>query len=125
MADAVVGNATVGPDVASSTSGGTTLRVLDRHVRTLVGIALVQHGAQEADAAVSVGAWHDRFARLLHAVSLEFGTEAMATASEYAATALEHGLLYPSDELDAFIRTVASSVRTTSRDLLKGTPFGA
>ncbi|MCW2961272.1 MAG: hypothetical protein JWM90_1659 [Thermoleophilia bacterium] len=100
------------------------LRVLDGHVRALVRVALVQQSLRENDVAAGVAEFHERCARLLHAVSLEHGTDAMSTASEYAVTSLEAGLLYP-DELDSFIRSVAGSVRATSRDLTKATPFGS
>ncbi len=49
----------------------------------------------------------------------------MSTAAEYAATALEAGSLYPGDELEAFLRTVAAGVRTTAKELTKSNPFGS
>ncbi|MCB0880332.1 MAG: hypothetical protein KDC46_15275 [Thermoleophilia bacterium] len=77
------------------------------------------------DMAAGVGDLHTRLARHLHEISLELGTDAMATAAEYAATALEAGTLYPGDELERFLVDVARAVRASSKDLTKHTPFGA
>lgn len=103
----------------------SALRVLDRHTRTIVRHALAQHAIQGTDVAEGVTALHDRVARLLHAISLEHGTDAMSTAAEYGATALEAGTMYPGDELEAFLREVAAGVRATAKDLTRSTPFGA
>ncbi len=126
-----------GSDMAESGSGsGTTtqvggpaavasaMRVLDRHVRALVRHALAQHAVQGANVA-DVAALHDRLAKLLHAISLEHGTDAMSTAAEYGAAALEAGSLYPGDELEVFLRDVAAGVRATAKELTRSTPFGA
>jgi hypothetical protein len=103
----------------------SALRVLDRHARTLVRLALAQHAVQGSDVAQGVTGLHDRLAKHLHALSLEHGTDAMSTAAEYAAAALEAGSLYPGDELETFLRDVAAGVRATAKDLTKSTPFGA
>ncbi|MCW2928870.1 MAG: hypothetical protein JWM86_2838 [Thermoleophilia bacterium] len=125
MADAGAGGATSGPQVGGPAAIASALRVLDRHARTLVKLAVAQHAITDGDTAAGVGAWHDRTSRLLHAISLEHGTDAMATAAEYGAAALEAGSIYPGDELDAFLREVAASVRATSRDLTKASPFSS
>lgn len=106
-------------------SVASALRVLDRHARTLVRLALVQQTVPGNDVADGVTGLHDRLSKLLHAISLEHGTDAMSTAAEYAASALEAGSLYPGDELEAFLRDVAAGVRATSKELTKSTPFGS
>jgi hypothetical protein len=103
----------------------TALRVLDRHVRVLVRHSISQHAISGGDLAAGVGVLHEQLAGHLHAISLEHGTDAMSTAAEYAAASLEAGSLYPGDELEVFLGTVARSVRATSRDLTKRTPFGS
>lgn len=104
----------------------TALRVLDGHVRTIVRLAIAQHAIhEEGGAANGVGALHERIARLLHELSLEHGTDAMSTAAEYAASALEAGILYLGEELETFLRDVTASVRATSKDLTRSTPFGS
>jgi hypothetical protein len=119
---AAAGSAT---QVGGPAAVASALQVLDRHARTLVRLALAQHAIRDTDVAGGVGSLHDRLARLLHALSLEHGTDAMSTAAEYAAAALEAGSLYPGDELEAFLRDVTASVRTTSKELTRSTPFGA
>ncbi|MCW2921205.1 MAG: hypothetical protein JWL76_1079 [Thermoleophilia bacterium] len=106
-------------------SVASALHVLDRHARTLVGLALAQHSVQGGDIAEGVVELHDRLSQLLHAISLEHGTDAMSTAAEYAARAQEAGSLYPGDELETFLRDVAAGVRATAKDLTKSTPFGS
>ena len=101
------------------------LRVLDRHARTIVKLIVAQQALGGSDTATEVAKWHDRISRLLHSISLEHGTDAMSTAAEYAVAALESGTLYAGDELDAFLRSVAASVRTTSREITKSSPFGS
>lgn len=103
----------------------TAMRVLDRHARTLVRHALAQQAVPGTNVADGVVALHDRIAKLLHAISLEHGTDAMSTAAEYGASALEAGSLYPGDELEAFLRDVAAGVRATSKELTRSTPFGS
>ncbi|MCW2925355.1 MAG: hypothetical protein JWM98_2759 [Thermoleophilia bacterium] len=111
-------------DVGGPAAVAAALRDLDRHARTIVKLALAGGALRDADLAEGVGELHARIAQSLHAISLEHGTDAMSTAAEYAATALESGLLYPGDELDRFLRDVAASARATSRDLTKGSPLG-
>ena len=103
----------------------TALRVLDRHARIIVRHSIAQHALHGNDAAMAVGDLHDRVSRLLHDISLEHGTDAMSTAAEYAAAALDAGTLYPGDELDVFLRQVASAARVTAKELTKSTPFGS
>jgi tRNA A37 threonylcarbamoyltransferase TsaD len=93
------------------------LRVLDRHTRTIVKHGLSQQSIAGPSLAEGVGEQHDHVARLLQELSLEHGTEAMSTAAEYAAVALEAGSLYVGEELDSFLRDVAGSVRATSKEL--------
>lgn len=124
------GNASGSGAGAATQVGGpaavaSALRVLDRHVRTLVRHALAQHAVQGNNVAAGVTELHGRIAKLLHSISLEHGTDAMSTAAEYGAAALEAGTLYPGDELEAFLREVAAGVRATSKDLTKSTPFRA
>lgn len=101
----------------------SALRVLDRHARTLVRLSLVQHAIRDSDVAAGVTTLHDRLARVLHVISLEHGTDAMSTAAEYAAAALEAGSLYPGDELESFLRDVSAGVRATSKDLTRSGPL--
>ena len=118
-----------------STAGGTgtgsaqvttgPLRLLDRHARTIVKHAIAQHGIRGSDFAAGVAEHHDHLCHVLHEIQLEHGSDAMNTAGEYAAAALESGALYPGEELDSFLRNVAASVRATSKDLSKSTPFGS
>lgn len=113
------------PQVGGPAAVAAALRVLDRHVRTLVRHSIAQHAIRDGDVAAGVGALHGRLATRLHRISLEHGTDAMSTAAEYAAAALESGTLYPGEELDTFLVEVARSVRTTARDLMRSTPFRA
>lgn len=103
----------------------TAMGMLDQHVRVLVRHSISQQAIRDADLAAGIGELHGRIASRLHAISLEHGSDAMSTAAEYAATALEAGSLYPGDELDAFLTEVAARVRATSKGLAKSTPFGA
>lgn len=123
MADSRSGSQTT-TQMGGPAAVASALRVLDRHVRTLVRHALAQHAVQ-GSVADGVTELHDRLAKLLHAISLEHGTDAMSTAAEYAASALEAGSLYPGDELEAFLREVAAGVRATSKELTRSTPFGS
>jgi hypothetical protein len=100
------------------------LRLIDRHARTIVKHAIAQHGIRGSDFAAGVAEHHGHLSRVLHEIQLEHGSDAMNTAGEYAAAALESGSLYPGEELDSFLRSVAASVRATSKDLTKNTPFG-
>jgi hypothetical protein len=109
--------------VTASTITGP-LRLLDRHARTIVKHAIAQHGIRSGDLAEGVAEHHTHVSKVLHEIQLEHGSDAMNTAAEYAAAALEAGSLYPGEELDAFLRSTASAVRNTSRDLMKSTPFG-
>lgn len=113
------------PQVGGPAAVAAALRVLDRHTRTLVKLVLAHRGVDDADLARGVCDQHDRIAHVLHAISLEHGTDAMNTAAEYAATALDTGSLYPGEELETFLRDVAGRVRATARDLTKSTPYGA
>ena len=116
----------VGPALAGGPAAiASSLRVLERHVRVLVRHAITQQAIRDADLAAGVSQLHDRLATHLHAISLEHGTDAMSTAAEYAATALEAGAIYPGDELEGFLASVAASARTTSKELTRHTPFGA
>lgn len=124
MAESRSGSQTTTP-MGGPAAVASALRVLDRHTRTLVRHALAQNAVQGNDVAAGVTALHDRLAKLLHAISLEHGTDAMSTAAEYGAVALEAGTLYPGDELEVFLREVATGVRTTSKELTKSTPFGS
>lgn len=125
MADAA-GPATTGAtQVGGPAAIASALRVLDRHVRVLVRHSITQQAIRDSDLASGVAALHERLASQLHAISLEHGTDAMSTAAEYAATALDSGSLYPGDELEAFLTRVAGDVRATSKALTKSTPFGA
>ncbi len=111
---------------AAAGSGSTgALRVLDRHVRAIVRLAIAQHAIRDADTAEGVSQLHDRVSIVLHEITLEHGTDAMATAAEYATAALDVGTLYPGDELEAFLRSVAASTRSTSKELTRHTPFGS
>ena len=126
MSEAGSTGTTAGPtQVGGPAAVAGALRVLDRHTRVLVKLSIAQQTIQDVDLAHGVGDLHDRLARLLHGISLEHGTDAMSTAAEYAAAAIDAGSLYPGDELDAFLGGVALAARTTSRELMKGTPFGA
>lgn len=112
------------PQVAGPAAVAGALRVLDRHARTIVKLTLAQHAIEEVSLAAGVANRHDRIAHVLHEISLEHGTDAMNTAAEYAAAALDAGSLYPGEELEGFLREVAAAVRATARDLTKATPFG-
>lgn len=112
------------PQVAGPAAVAGALRVLDRHARTMVKLSITAQAVTGNDLAAGVAAEHDRVAHTLHEISLEHGTDAMNTAAEYAACALEAGSLYHGEELDTFMRDVAVSVRNTSRELTKHTPFG-
>ena len=98
---------------------------LEANVRAIVRVGLEKNIMRNVDTALGVAEWHDRTARQLHQISLAYGTDAMKTAAGYAIAALEGGLLYPGQELETFLATVAEGVRQTSRELAKGTPFGA
>lgn len=113
------------PQVGGPAAVSAALRVLDRHVRTLVRHSIAQQAVSEATVAEGVGALHARLAGRLHRISLEHGTDAMSTAAEYAAAALEAGSIYPGDELDTFLGEVARSVRATAKDLTRTAPYGA
>jgi hypothetical protein len=123
MADGASGGATTQVGGPAAIAGA--LRVLDRHARTIVRLAIAQHVIRDADVAGGVASMHDRVSTVLHEVSLEHGTDAMATAAEYAAAALDAGTLYPGEELEAFVRSVAAGARATSKELTRHTPFGA
>lgn len=114
-----------GPQVGGPAAASSSLRMLDRHVRTLVRHSIAQQAIRDSDVATGVGVLHGRLAACLHRISLEHGTDAMSTAAEYAAVALESGSLYPGEELDAFLAQVARSVRATAKDLTRPTQFGA
>ena len=113
------------PEVGGPAAVAAALRQLDRHTRTLVKHALATQSISDTDLAAGVGAQHDHIATVLHEISLEHGTDAMSTAAEYADAALQAGSLYAGEELDTFLPSVAASVRSTSRELTKSTPFGA
>lgn len=113
------------PQVGGPAAVSAALRVLDRHVRTLVRHSIAQQAIRDGDVAAGVGALHARLATRLHRISLEHGTDAMSTAAEYAAAALESGTLYSGEELDTFLVEVARSVRATAKDLTRSTPFRA
>lgn len=119
------GNGGSAIQVGGPAAVATALRVLDRHVRVIVRHSISQQAIRDSDLAEGVGALHGRIARHLHGLSLEHGTDAMSTAAEYAAASLEAGSIYSGDELDAFLTDVARSVRATSRNLTRSTPFGA
>lgn len=104
-------------------SGEATMHAaIEGHVRALVRAALAQGATRgPVDAASSVARWHDGIAASLHAVAIDFGTEATSTAAEYGVAALEAGVLYPGDELEAFLREVGGAVRATTRRLATGT----
>ena len=120
------GSGGTGQSLATSTAAATgPLRLLDRHARTIVKHAIAQHGIRSSDLAAGVAEHHDQISHVLHEIQLEHGADAMNTAGEYAAAALEAGSLYPGEELDTFLRAIAASVRATSRDLTKSTPFGS
>jgi hypothetical protein len=127
MGDAAVG---AGAGAAVGAMGGpaavsAALGVLDHHARVLVRHAIAHQAIGGGDLVDGVGELHAHVAGLLHAISLEHGSDAMATAADYAAAALHAGSLYPGAELDAFLARVAASVRTTSKELTRATPFGA
>lgn len=124
MADAG-SSSTSATGVGGPAAVASALRMMDRHTRTLVKLVLTQQAIPGNDVAQGVGELHARIATLLHGISLEHGNDAMATAAEYGAVALESGVLYAGDELESFLQDVAASVRATSRELAKGTPFGA
>lgn len=113
------------PQVAGPAAVAGAMRLLDRHVRAIVKLAIAQHGIRDGDLAQGVAQRHDRIARVLHEISLEHGTDAMNTAAEYAAAALDAGSIYQGEELEDFLRSVAAAVRTTTRELSKSTPFGS
>jgi hypothetical protein len=117
------GGATGSSDQAIGTLTGP-LRLIDRHARTIVKHAIAQHGIRGSDLAAGVAEHHDQICHVLHEIQLEHGSDAMNTAGEYAAAALESGSIYPGEELDSFLRTIATAARTTARDLTKSTPFG-
>lgn len=113
-----------GSQLGGPASVAAALRVLDRHVRTLVRHSIAQQAIRDGDVAAGVGALHGRLATRLHGISLEHGTDAMSTAAEYAAAALESGSLYAGEELEAFLGDVARSVRATSKELTRTQPYG-
>lgn len=106
----------------SSMSGpaaiAATFANLERHVRIIVGIA-IEKQAIHGDVAAGIGDMHDRVAHLFDEVTRDYGTDTMVAAAEYAAAALEAGLIYPGDEVEHFVRAVARSVRATTRALAK------
>ncbi|MCW2973576.1 MAG: hypothetical protein JWN72_1849 [Thermoleophilia bacterium] len=112
---------TAGNNAAAKAAMGS----LEANVRAIVRVGLEKNIMRDADTGEGVAAWHDRVARCLHETGLKYGTDAMKTAASYAIAALEGGLLYPGEELETFIETVAGGVRQTSRELSKGVPFGA
>ena len=118
------GGATGSSDQAQVGALTGPLRLLDRHARTIVKHAIAQHAIRGGDLSSGVAEHHDQICHVLHAIQLEHGSDAMNTAGEYAAAALESGSLYPGEELDTFLRTIAASARSTARDLTKSTPFG-
>jgi hypothetical protein len=113
------------PQMGGPAAVAGALRVLDRHTRAIVKHGLAQQAIGGASIAAGVGEHHDHVARLLQELSLEHGTDAMSTAAEYAAVALEAGSIYVGEELDSFLREVAGSVRATSKELTRSTPFGS
>lgn len=125
MANTAGSDGAAGQGLANGTGTVTgPLRLLDRHARTIVKHAIAQYGIRGNDLAAGVAEHHDQISRVLHEIQLEHGSDAMNAACEYAAAALEAGSLYPGEELDTFLRSIAASVRATSRDLTKSTPFG-
>lgn len=102
----------------------TAIASVDRHARVLVQLVVARHAIDDGDIAAGVGALHARLSRLLYSISLEHGSDAMATAAQYAVSALDAGSLYPGSELESFIGQVAASVRMTAKDLTRSTPFG-
>lgn len=113
------------PQMGGPAAVAGALRILDRHARTITKLAIAQHGVTDSNLAAGVAERHDQVSRLLHEISLEHGADAMNTAAEYAATAIEAGSIYPGQELETFLRHVAAAVRSTSRELTKSTPFGS
>ena len=112
------------PQVGGPAAVARSMIMLERHAREIVKLAIAQHGITDGDLAQGVGERHDHISRVLHEISLEHGSDAMNTAGEYAAAALQAGSIYQGEELEAFLRTVAASARATSRELTKSTPFG-
>jgi len=109
----------------NNASARAALNSLETNVRAIVRVGLEKNIMRGVETGPGVAEWHDRVARTLHATGLKYGSEAMKTAAGYAIAALEGGLLYPGEELETFIDTVAEGVRQTSRELSKGVPFGA
>lgn len=106
----------------STGSSASPMRVIDTHVRAVVRIAITQQAIRGTGFADGIATLHDQLARCMHDISLEFGMEPMVAAAEYAAAALETGSIYPGDELEAFLRRIAASVRATSKQLSRSTP---
>lgn len=114
----------VGPtQVGGPAAIAAAMRQLDHYARSIVKLALAQDVIKGANVADGVARWHDHVTRMLHSVALEHGSDAMMVAAEYASAALEAGVLYAGDELDLFLRDVASAARETARDLTKASPI--
>jgi len=112
------------PSSSATQAGSDALRTLERCTREIVVTSIAQGSLRGNDPAVSVSEWHDRTARMLHDVSMDHGTEAMATTTAYAVAVLNGGMLYPGDELEEFLRHVGAAVRATFRDVAKAHPAG-
>lgn len=96
------------------------LGTLENHVQRIIQTAISKHELR-GDVASTIASMHDSLARVLDDLSRTYGADATNIAAEYAASALDAGLIYPGAETEQFIREITESVRATSRDLAKST----
>lgn len=114
----------LGQQVQGPSAVAGAMRVMDRHVRAIVRVAIAQQAMHGSDVATGVAAWHERITRQLQRISIEHGSDAMSAAAEYAVAAMEAHQLYAGEELDEFLRDVAAAVRATARDVNRHNPLG-
>ena len=78
----------------------------------------IRHGAGSGgDAAQAIGELYASVCESLHGVSLEHGSEAMATAAELAEAAIDNGLLYPGAETMAFLSGMGEYAREAHKEI--------
>jgi hypothetical protein len=116
MAD--VGSSASIAQLSGPAAAAASYAKLEKHVTEIVRMAITKQDVR-GDIATEIADMHNRTARLLDQIVRDHGTDTMEVAAEYAATALEAGLIYTGQELDQFLHRISGAVRSTTRQLLK------
>ena len=115
--DSVSGNSKI-EQLSGPAAVAASYAKLEKHVTEIVRTAITKQDVR-GDIATEIAEMHNRIARLLDQIVRDHGTDTMEVAAEYAATALDAGLIYTGQELDQFLTRIAGAVRSTTRQLLK------